>query len=291
MRTLRTFFRILYRWWHLSSNISTILQASNVRGNNRDFRNHALSQDSSKQPGSSGSSLVSIVLSILRPSNLLIPSYSNFYDVRKTSDLLETDVRTFIASASRIGSRWSVALSRRDRYQSGKAGHLAPISLNRIFNPVLLSACRVVYCLTCIQLDCTIRGTLMHDKLAIYLPVHGFTCIRAPRNHLPATMELSYFGYSRGWLAWTQRAFLVSGVPAQPGGQAFRVQCFSPLSIFSFTLCDSYRIMRFRPALFLCFILSLLEVQVLDEDRIQVEYGITVTARYGASLCTIAAIQ
>lgn len=42
----------------------------------------------------------------------------------------------------------------------------------------------------------------MHDKLAIYLPVHGFTCTRAPRNHLPATMELSYLDRSRGWLAW-----------------------------------------------------------------------------------------
>ena len=87
--------------------------------------------------------------------------------------------------------------------KGGKAGHLAPISLNRIFNPVPLSAvCRVVYCLTCTRPDCTIRGTLMHDKLAIYLPVHGFTCTRAPRNHLPATMELSYLDRSRGWLAW-----------------------------------------------------------------------------------------
>lgn len=216
IRTLRTFFRILYRWWHSSSKILTIRQAFNVRENNRDFRNHALSQDSSKQPRSSASSSVSIVLWILRPSNLLIRSYSNFHDVWKTSDLSETDVRTFIASASRMGSRWSVALSRRDRYQSGKAGHLAPISLNRIFNPVPLSACRVVYCLTCIQLDCAIRGTLMHDKLAIYLPVHGFTCIRAPRNHLPATMESSYFGYSRGWLAWTQRAFQLHQVARLP---------------------------------------------------------------------------
>lgn len=101
-----------------------------------------------------------------------------------------------------IGARRS-AIGGDTGIKGGKAGHLAPISLNRIFNPVPLSAvCRVVYCLTCTRPDCTIRGTLMHDKLAIYLPVHGFTCTRAPRNHLPATMELSYLDRSRGWLAW-----------------------------------------------------------------------------------------
>lgn len=98
---------------------------------------------------------------------------------------------------------WRSAIGGDTGIKGGKAGHLAPISLNRIFNPVPLSAvCRVVYCLTCTRPDCTIRGTLMHDKLAIYLPVHGFTCTRAPRNHLPATMELSYLDRSRGWLAW-----------------------------------------------------------------------------------------
>lgn len=94
---------------------------------------------------------------------------------------------------------WRSAIGADTGIKGGKAGHLAPISLNRIFNPVPLSAvCRVVYCLTCTRPDCTIRGTLMHDKLAIYLPVHGFTCTRAPRNHLPATMELSYLDRSRG---------------------------------------------------------------------------------------------
>lgn len=65
-------------------------------------------------------------------------------------------------------------------------------------------------------------------------------------------------------------------VPAPPGDQASRVQSFSPLSIFSFTLCtmiacDSYRIMRLERILFLCFVLSLLAVQNLDEDRIQMQ--------------------
>lgn len=114
------------------------------------------------------------------------------------------------------GTKWARGQALRYhwyRYQSGKAGHLAPISLNRIFNPVPLSAHGVVYCLTRVQSDCTIRGTLVHDKLAIYLPVHGFTCTRAPFNHFHGDLELSYLRlYSRGSLLASQRAQLVGAI-------------------------------------------------------------------------------
>lgn len=101
-----------------------------------------------------------------------------------------------------------VALSGRYRYQRWQGWPPCPNKLEQdIQSCPCCRPCRVVYCLTCTRPDCTIRGTLMHDKLAIYLPVHGFTCTRAPRNHLAATMELSYLDRSRGWLAWIDPTF------------------------------------------------------------------------------------
>lgn len=83
-----------------------------------------------------------------------------------------------------IGARRS-AIGGDTGIKGGKAGHLAPISLNRIFNPVPLSAvCRVVYCLTCTRPDCTIRGTTNSRYIYLYtvLRVHARLVTTCPRR-------------------------------------------------------------------------------------------------------------